>query len=391
MNRKGGLAMNTPYVNGTPSTVAGVVLIVDDAPESIHTIRAALATHFQVLVATHGQMALKVIQRTLPDVILLDILMPGMDGYETCRQLKSIPSAAEIPILFLTAKQDFQDETMGLAMGAVDYIRKPSSAAIVLARVKNTYDLLVARRELEKKNRELEEALKIREDVERLSRHDLKGPLAGIIGVPEVMLEDDNLTEGQKALLKMIERNGYTLLEMINRSTDLIKMESGQYTLQPERFDLYSEVERILNDLRKHIANKRIQTIVHCDGTGNSGPVFPVFGERMLCYPMLYNLLLNAIEASPMGGVLQVSLNRQGDEEVIQITNTGAVPEAIRQRFFEKYVTFGKLTGTGLGTYSAWLVTKMHGGNISLDTSREGMTTVTVRLPIIDPSRAGMR
>ncbi|MBF0434185.1 MAG: hybrid sensor histidine kinase/response regulator [Magnetococcales bacterium] len=383
--------MNTPYVNGTPSTVAGVVLIVDDAPESIHTIRAALATHFQVLVATHGQMALKVIQRTLPDVILLDILMPGMDGYETCRQLKSIPSAAEIPILFLTAKQDFQDETMGLAMGAVDYIRKPSSAAIVLARVKNTYDLLVARRELEKKNRELEEALKIREDVERLSRHDLKGPLAGIIGVPEVMLEDDNLTEGQKALLKMIERNGYTLLEMINRSTDLIKMESGQYTLQPERFDLYSEVERILNDLRKHIANKRIQTIVHCDGTGNSGPVFPVFGERMLCYPMLYNLLLNAIEASPMGGVLQVSLNRQGDEEVIQITNTGAVPEAIRQRFFEKYVTFGKLTGTGLGTYSAWLVTKMHGGNISLDTSREGMTTVTVRLPIIDPSRAGMR
>lgn len=354
----------------------GVVLIVDDAPESIDTIRNALAAHFQILVATNGRTALRVVQQTLPDIILLDILMPDMDGYETCRQLKAMPSTADIPILFLTAKNDFEDETRGLAMGAMDYIRKPSSAAIVLARVKNIHDLLVARRELEKKNRQLEEALKIREDVERMARHDLKGPLAGIIGVPEVMQEDDNLTEGQKALLKMVERNGYALLEMINRSMDLIKMESGQYVLQPIAFDMNSEVEKILKDLQVHIASKGLQTTVQSDGR-----VFPVVGEKMLCYPMLYNLLLNAIEASPARGILRVVMHHRQGEDEICITNSGTVPIAIRQRFFEKYVTCGKKMGTGLGTYSAWLVVRTHGGTIELNTDEEGFTTVTVTLP----------
>ncbi|MBF0322224.1 MAG: response regulator, partial [Magnetococcales bacterium] len=205
--------MNAQYGHGKEGHPhkMGTVLVVDDAPESINTIRNALASHFQILVATRGEMALKVVRQTLPDIILLDILMPGMDGYATCQHLKSNPNTADIPILFLTAKQDFADETMGLAMGAMDYIRKPSSSAIVLARVKNIHDLVVAKRELEKKNHALEKALKIREDIEQLSRHDLKGPLAAIIGVPEVMREDPNLTEGQKSLLSMVERNGYTL------------------------------------------------------------------------------------------------------------------------------------------------------------------------------------
>ncbi|MBF0156048.1 MAG: response regulator [Magnetococcales bacterium] len=380
-------AMTPPLADGDRSTETGTVLIVDDALESIDVIRKALSAHFQILVATNGRMALKVARQTQPDVILLDILMPDLDGYETCKQLKSIPGIADIPILFLTAKGDSEDETRGLALGATDYIRKPSRASIVLARVRNTYDLLIARRELEKRNRELEEALKIREDVERMVRHDLKGPLAGIIGAPELLMEDANLTDGQKALLKMITRSGYTLLEMINRSTDLIKMESGHYTLQRQFFDIHEKIRKILADLQISISSKNIQAIIRNGSGSGSRDEFLVSGEKMLCYPMLYNLLLNAVEASPHDGVVEVTLYHRGDHDEIRITNSGAVPEEIRQRFFEKYVTSGKKMGTGLGTYSAWLVAKTHGGDVSLDSSREGMTTVTVRLPAFDPTQ----
>ena len=120
------------------------VLVVDDTPENLTLMGALLRDHFMVKVANNGEKALKIaISDTLPDLVLLDIMMPGMDGYEVCRRLKATAATRDIPVIFLTARSDPDDERMGLALGAVDYITKPISPPILLARV-NTHLALKA-------------------------------------------------------------------------------------------------------------------------------------------------------------------------------------------------------------------------------------------------------
>lgn len=133
------------------------ILAVDDAPANIDVVKGVLAEDYLVQAAVNGQMALKVIERRRPDLILLDIMMPGMDGYEVCRRLKADAATREIPVIFLTSKGEEEDETHGLELGAVDYIVKPISPAILRERVKTHLTLKRARDFLRKQNEILEE------------------------------------------------------------------------------------------------------------------------------------------------------------------------------------------------------------------------------------------
>jgi putative two-component system response regulator len=145
--------MNTPITKQT-------VLVVDDTPENILILNGALRPHYKVKAAPNGEKALKIAQSTTqPDIILLDIMMPEMDGYEVCRKLKSSPITEKIPIIFVTAMSEVEDEKKGLDMGAVDYITKPINPAIVLARVRTHLALFDQTRELENKVRERTEEL----------------------------------------------------------------------------------------------------------------------------------------------------------------------------------------------------------------------------------------
>ena len=117
------------------------ILVVDDAPSNLVILTESLRAEFDVRIATSGPEALRLVGEVPPDLILLDILMPDMDGYEVCRRLKSVPSTSNIPVIFLTAKGDVADETLGLAIGAVDYIIKPVSIPIVQARVRTHVEL----------------------------------------------------------------------------------------------------------------------------------------------------------------------------------------------------------------------------------------------------------
>ncbi|MEO5364684.1 MAG: response regulator, partial [Magnetococcus sp. DMHC-8] len=360
---------------------AGTILLVDDQADQIKVIKAALDQHFLVKVAIRGEQVLPITLDGGIDLILLDILMPEMDGYEVCRRLKAHPATRKIPVIFLTCKDSQDDESLGLELGAVDFIRKPSSPAVLVARSRNTIAYQRAKQDLRRKNEELQQALRIREDVERISHHDIKGPLSAILGLPAVLLADGEHTEGQKALLRQIERSGYLILELLNRSLDLFKMENGTYQLQPERFDLLEVLEHIRNDVGKRSAPRAIH--IDIDNQDHTGPFasFFVAGEKMLCYSLFYNLIQNAIEASPDQGRIPIRLTPAGSFGVIRITNTGEVPPAIRPTFFDKYVTSGKPDGTGLGTYSARLATHIQGGRIELDAGQAGETTVIVTLP----------
>ena len=129
-------------------------------------------------------MALESADRDPPDLILLDIMMPGIDGYEVCRRLKENPKTRKIPILFVTARSEDVDEAKAFEVGAIDYIAKPLRLRVVLARVKTHLSLATALRELEKQNATLQEIIHLREDIERLTQHDLKSPLTAFINIP---------------------------------------------------------------------------------------------------------------------------------------------------------------------------------------------------------------
>jgi putative two-component system response regulator len=139
------------------------ILIVDDTPDNIMLLSRLLKDKYNTKVANNGSLALQIAQATPGlDLILLDVMMPGLDGYETCRQLKANPVTADIPVIFLTAKNQVEDEAMGLSLGAVDYIAKPISPPILFARVATQLTLLEARRQLQAHNENLEKLVQDR-------------------------------------------------------------------------------------------------------------------------------------------------------------------------------------------------------------------------------------
>ncbi|MBF0547007.1 MAG: two-component system response regulator [Candidatus Riflebacteria bacterium] len=145
-----------------------LMLIVDDTPENIDVLRGILGSEFRIKVAVSGEKALKIVAGSeKPDLILLDVMMPGMDGYEVCRRLKSEEMTRKIPVIFVTAKDQVFDETYGFSVGAVDYLTKPVVPEIVLARVRAHVELKLAREEIEKSNQMLE--IKVRERTAELS------------------------------------------------------------------------------------------------------------------------------------------------------------------------------------------------------------------------------
>ena len=221
----------------------------------------------------------------------------------------------------------------------------------------------------------------LREDIERITRHDLKSPLTGIISLPQLLMTKENITVEQKELLKMIEEAGYNMLRMIDNSLSLYKMEKCTYQFEPKSIDLVPIIKKIIAEELRLIKAKRVLvSTLFNNNAVNPAKSFMVSGENLLCYTMLSNIIVNAIEASPEGGKVRISLIEKR-AAMIEIHNKGTVPENIQKRFFEKYTTHGKHGGTGLGTYSAKLMVETQGGSIKMSTSEKSGTTITIHMP----------
>ncbi len=358
------------------------VLLVDDSPENIRVLLEVLKNEYQVIAAKDGIKALEMASQTpQPDIILLDVLMPEIDGYEVCRRLKQDSKTRDIPVIFVTALAEDVSEEKGFNAGAVDYITKPISPAIVRARVRTHLALKHAQCQLEEQNKSLIEAALLREDVERIMQHDLKGPLTTIIGMPSLLLNKDNITPQQKETLNLIKEAGYLMLGMINSSLDLYKMEVGSYQYKPQQIDLLQVVRKVFAECHNLSVAHEISLHLSLNGEEPASDArFPVLAEELLSHTMLSNLIKNAVEAAVTGSTVEIALDRNNGVPTIRIHNSGEVPAEIRERFFEKYVTVGKDAGTGLGTYSAYMAAKTQGGTISLDSSVPGETVITVQL-----------
>lgn len=348
------------------------VLVVDDTPANLTLVGGLLRDDYQVKLAARGDKALQLCAASAPDLVLLDLMMPEMDGFEVCRRLKADPATAHIPVIFLTAVSDASRTVEGLALGAVDYVSKPIEPMILKARVATALRTARDRENLRAQFDLALENARLREEVERITRHDLHNPLAAIIGMSSAMLLAGQLNEAQNQQLVAIERTANDMLDMLKLSALLLRMEAGDYRPEQTPVDLAALLQRVADEGRGICAGRHITIALAL------GAALSVSGNPLLLYSMLHNLVRNATEASSAGDTVSITLAAGGE---IRIHNRAAVPEVMRARFFEKYATAGKENGSGLGTYSARLITEAHGGSISMTTSEVDGTTLTIVLP----------
>jgi CheY-like chemotaxis protein/nitrogen-specific signal transduction histidine kinase len=395
------------------------ILVVDDTPDNLVLMSNLLKTDYKVRVVNGGKRALEIAASdSPPDLILLDIMMPNMDGYEVCRQLKSDPRTEGIPVIFLTAKSEVEDERKGLQLGAVDYITKPVSPPILMARVKNHLalkaitdflrdknDILeqeVARRtrevmaiqEIAVKNRQLEEASRMKSEFLANMSHELRTPLNAIIGFSEVLKDGlmGELSAQQNEYINDIFSSGIHLLSLINDILDLSKVEAGKMTLELEALQVASLLHAGLQVVREKAMAHRLKLSSKVEDGLNE-----VWLDERKVKQILYNLLSNAVKFTPEGGEVRVAARRVGREAVpggsfadyleLGVSDTGIGISAEDQaRLFQPFTQIDstlarRYEGTGLGLAMVKRLAELHGGAVAIQSAPKTGSTFTVWLP----------
>jgi two-component system, sensor histidine kinase and response regulator len=360
---------------------ASRVLVVDDHPVSLKLHEKLFADEYQVRTATDGSAALALCQHEpLPDLILMDVLMPGMDGFEVVRRLREKHATAQIPVIFVTGLTDDEARIKGLELGAVDFVAKSTDPKLLRARVRNFISFVDVRRKLQLDYDAMLETTRLREDAENMSRHDLKGSLAGIASMVQNLVNDDELAPRHAAQLRLVQQTAEQVMNMVSLSGELYKIEMGRFKLKAQAVDIGDILHRIADLSRAGFSDKRLTIAVDTDvPIGTELP--QVHADAMLCYSLFQNLIKNACEAAPPDTRVEALLRDESPLRIL-ISNIGAVPPEMRERFFDKFATSGKAGGSGMGTYSAQLLARAQGGSVSMVTDdANNCTTVTVTLP----------
>lgn len=366
-------------MDGSPK---GVILVVDDMPENLKIVSTILSDYnYDVRTALDGNKALNYAFKTPPDLILLDVRMPNIDGFSVCEKLKNDERTRDIPVIFLSALNDSAHKVRGFELGCMDFISKPFESAELLARVDTHVQMRKMKKQLEEQNQSLKESAKLRNEVEHIVYHDLRGPLSPIISFPKMIRKAGPLNDKQKKFLEVLENAGFMIRKLVNFTTDLHRMEKGTFEYSPIPVDLVNIIRNIIESLGQTAKRSSVTFDTRLNGA-NLVPsdAFFMTGEDFLCYTMLENLVVNALEASKVNQKITINI-KTVDKIEIEIHNQAAIPDEVKDRFFEKYITHGKRQGTGLGTYSAKLSAETLGGSLDFKTSNEEGTSLFVRFP----------
>ncbi|MDD4929101.1 MAG: response regulator [Gallionella sp.] len=350
------------------------ILLVDDTPDNLTLMSNVLRSAYRVKIANCGEKALKIASSDQPpDLILLDIMMPGMDGYEVCRQLKRNPNTMNIPVIFLTAMTETEDEQKGLELGAVDYITKPISPAIVMARVRNHLALQKINRELESAKLVAEKANLAKSSFLSSMSHELRSPLNAILGFAQLMeSESPPPTSSQVQSITQIIKAGWHLLELINEILDLAKVESGQVPMLKEPVSL-DAVMLECQGMTAPLAKQR--------GITMSFPppdeTWFVSADRTRVKQVLINLLSNAVKYNREHGSIEITCTATTPGRIrvnIKDTGAGLTPEQLTQ-LFQAFNRLGQETGieegTGIGLVVSKRLIELMGGTIGADSTPE--------------------
>lgn len=346
------------------------VLVVDDESSNIDVAAGSLRDDYRVIAAKSGQQALKILanDKHSIDLILLDIMMPCMDGFEVCTTIKKQPKTEHIPVIFLSAKTQVDDIKQGFKLGAVDYITKPLNPDLLRARVATHIRLKQHNNALANQINTLEENAKLREDIEKITQHDLKGPLNNIL------FQTHRLKD--KKVAQSINNSVNNVVNMINNSLNMYKIEQGLYQLSPEKVNLTSLISDSLNSVEQLATNKKLTF----DLAGLKNEHY-MKAEPLLCLSIFNNLIKNAVEASPLHGSVVISVRESNEQVIFSIINQGIIPKDMRDTLFNKYSSSNYSIGTGLGTYSAKLMTEVQHGSINFEVLNEEKTSFSVQMP----------
>jgi len=283
------------------------ILIVDDNPENLSVLGSIVATNGYIPgFATNGTMALASIKEEAPDLILLDVMMPDMDGFEVCRRLKQDTALAEIPIIFLTAKTETDDVIAGLKLGAVDYVTKPFNKEELLTRVQTHLVLQTQQKQLQVQAEQLRQANEqlVQLDQEKneflgMAAHDLKNPLSAILGSIEMI--DELIKTEQFAskldvteLSEMIKTGAEHTFSLINNLLDVNAIESGKIRFNLENVDIFPVMSQIVAEYIQKAKRKNIT--IHFSPAHSE---YVAYVDQNLVQQVLDNLVSNAVKYSP--------------------------------------------------------------------------------------------
>lgn len=386
------------------------VLIVDDIQENVSVLFNVLNKEgLKVLVAKNGEHALQITELTIPDVILLDVMMPGMSGFEVCQRLKSQEKTQKVPIIFMTALTDTINKVKGFALGASDYITKPFQQDEVLARINAHLNLYKLQKQLEVKNQKLQQQNQTLETVVKALQqtkeaakeanivksqflanisHELRTPMNAILGYSELLKEEAEEIEAMDLVndLDKIYKAGKHLLEMINDLLDFSKIETGKMELYPETFDIHTMITEVATTALSQVEERANTLEVFC-----AKDIGTMCADMTKIHQILHHLLNNASKFTEKGTIKLIVLKEQTEETdwinfKICDNGIGMTPQQ-QQKIFHAFTQIdGSATrqygGTGLGLSITKRFVEMMQGSINVESEIGQGSIFTVRFPI---------
>lgn len=392
-------------MNGQRSNIASEstnakILLVDDQPTNLKLLRQSLEpAGYNILAAADGQRALDLAQRAQPDLILLDVMMPEMDGYETCQKLKANPATAAIPVLFITARIDTASVVEGFAAGAVDYLAKPFQTEEVLSRVAThlrvdrlARQLSAANQALKTANEEIQQASHRKSRFLASMAHELRTPMNAIVGFTRMVQRKSGkaLPEQQQENLAKVLTSSDHLLGLVNEILDLSKIEAGQMSVNAAPFDLEKLIANCCDTLSP-LVGPEVELSYEV-----STAISEVRTDAARLRQIVVNLVGNALKFTAAGSVcMRVDNEQIGGNNTLAIaitdTGTGIPADELPHIFAEFRQVEGadkEHKGTGLGLSISKSLVQLLGGTIDVKSECGKGSTFTVHIPAIYPGTA---
>jgi two-component system, sensor histidine kinase and response regulator len=379
-----------------------IILLVDDNPTNLGVLFDSLGdSGFKMLVAQDGESAIAQVNYIKPDIILLDVMMPGIDGFETCRRLKENPETQNIPIIFMTALTDTVDKVRGFSMGAVDYVTKPIQSEEVLARITAHLSIQTLQKRLHQQNQQLqqeilerERALRERQQAEQALRvllhavsHDLRNPVTGMLMVLNNLLkaphrasdETDQVTVPRSILERMVQ-SGDRQLNLINSLLEAHTCESQGVALHTQPLQLHSLTTKVAQDLEPLLTKNQATLIDQVP------PDLPnIEADPNQLWRVFENLIGNALKHNAPGIELVVKAIAEPTQIHCSVEDNGVgiAPEQSAQLFdlYQRGINARHTHGLGLGLYLCRQIIAAHGGEIGVVSNPQGGAKFWFTLP----------
>lgn len=352
------------------------ILVVDDIPDNIQILMSLLKADYSIKAALNAEMALSICHSDqAPDIILLDILMPEMNGLELCKQLKENPKTQHITVIFITALDDSIDIIKGFELDAVDYITKPFNPAVVKARVQTHARLVASSKMARAQVDSLMEMAQQRGKFIQVLQNDLKYPMEEIF---QLLLQQERHARDSvkvKNTAKTIHAATSKLYQIVENMLAIAKIEDGSYQPNTILFNLTKQMSEVIYSFTATISQKQLE--INFD----SSKELYISGDSFLTQSILSNLLKNALEAAPRGSAIRILIDTADQWIKLSMNNQGLIPDEIQPVFFTKYATYGKKNASGIGAYAAKLMTEVQQGKIDFSSSQQDGTTLFVYFP----------